>query len=668
MTEDTVWAGAPGLVRTARRVEDTERCATCSAACPVHTDTSAYVDLIARGRYEEAFEVIRRFNPFPSVCALVCHHPCEQECRRGSVDEPVALRNLKRFAVEQALEHRVRSRSRVPATTGKTIGIIGAGPAGLTAAHDLVRGGHAVTVYDEMPAPGGLLAWAVPRYRLPVEALRRDIDDILSLGVQVESRVRVGRDVSMDTLRERHDAVVVATGLPLARTLDLRGGGDDVLTGLDFLRSAARGDAPRVPSTVLVVGGGDVAVDVARTALRLGAETVRLVCLESADELPAWDWECREALEEGIEFIHRRGPAGLLRESGRVTGLRLRAVQRVFDGDGRFDPVYDDADTMDVSAGLVILAIGQAADKGFARAAGLVGEAGNMAFDSATMATALHGVFACGEAVTGPGAAIEAVASGHRAAAAVKGLLDSGRVASLQTWEPAPLDPLPGEVARRVRRVQRIAMPTIAADKRRRSFLQFELGYSEQEALREARRCLACSLGAQVDSAKCESCLACLRVCPFGVPAVDDVAVMSSDLCQSCGLCVVECPARAISTRTFDVGDVRSRTRALIESAVAPVSRVELRCTEDATTREELADRIVAVDGETVAVVCLRCAALADEVDMMVPFDYGVETVSVVRCNDCRYTGAAGRLARRVERVRALLDAAGFEPARLELL
>jgi len=217
-----------------------ELCATCTAACPVRTDTRAYVDLISRGRYEEAFEVIRRSNPFPAVCSLICHHPCEQECRRSVVDDPVALRNLKRFAVEQAEDYRKSTREAFEITQTQTIGIVGAGPAGLTAALDAVREGYAVTVYDALPRAGGFLVAGIPKYRLPDEALEDDIADITAAGVVIKTGVRVGADVSLDELRERHDAVVLALGLAKSRMLPLENGEHpDVLPCVPFLRDRA---------------------------------------------------------------------------------------------------------------------------------------------------------------------------------------------------------------------------------------------------------------------------------------------------------------------------------------------------------------------------------------------------------------------------------------------
>ncbi len=538
-----------------------ERCATCSAACPVRTDTRAYVDLIMRGQYEAAFEKIREFNPFPSVCGLICHHPCEQACRRQEVDEPVALRNLKRFAVEQALEYRLDKRRKAEITQAETVGVVGSGPAGLTAAQDLIKQGYAVTVYEAADRAGGMLSCAIPRYRLPNDDLARDLDDILSLGIELKTGVRVGTDVSLDELRSRHQAVVLALGLSLSRGLPLENSDHkDVVLALPFLKAAAVGEPMPVPDDVIVVGGGNVAVDVARTAVRCGASTVKMVCLENEEERPAWDWECLEALEEGITFVYRRGPVGAVIEDGKLTGMVVREVERVFDEDGRFSPTYFDDRRSTIPGKMVILAIGQAADLGAVADTDVKADRpGRLNFEAHTMATSAPGVFACGEVVTGPGAAIETVASGHRAAAAALQYLRTGKVETIPDEKVEELNELPEQVVEKVKRANRIAMPTMSAEERKRSFQQFEFGYKEPDALREARRCLSCAAGATVDKDKCEACLTCLRVCPFGVPAVEDVAVMTSDMCQSCGLCAVECPALAISIKRFEVGDIATR-------------------------------------------------------------------------------------------------------------
>ncbi len=586
------------------------------------------------------------------------------------MDEPVALRNLKRFAVEQALEYRLDQRRKAAITQAETVGVVGSGPAGLTAAQDLIKQGYAVTVYEAADRAGGMLSCAIPRYRLPNDDLARDLDDILSLGIELKTGVRVGTDVSLDELRSRHQAVVLALGLSLSRGLPLENSDHkDVVLALPFLKAAAVGEPMPVPDDVIVVGGGNVAVDVARTAVRCGASTVKMVCLESEEERPAWDWECLEALEEGITFVYRRGPVGAVVEDGKLTGMVVREVERVFDEDGRFSPTYFDDRRSTIPGKMIILAIGQAADLGAVADTDVKADRpGRLNFEAPTMATSAPGVFACGEVVTGPGAAIEAVASGHRAAAAALQYLQTGKVEPIVDEEVEELNELPEQVVEKVRRANRIAMPTMSAEERKKSFQQFEFGYKEPDALREARRCLSCAAGATVDKDKCEACLTCLRVCPFGVPAVEDVAVMTSDMCQSCGLCAVECPAVAISIKRFEVGDIATRITRVMKNSEQQVTRVEIACNQDAETREDVMERVYAVNGDVVARIPVTCAALADEVDMMKPFELGARAVVVRRCSTCRYRGAEDRIDKRVARTRQILDAAGVGGDKLELI
>jgi len=636
----------------------------------VRTDTRAYVELITKGRYEEAFEKIREFNPFPSVCGLICHHPCEQKCRRQDVDEPVALRNLKRFVGEEVLEYRKRTRRKAEITHPETIGVVGSGPAGLTVAYDCIKRGYVVTVYESQSTPGGLLACAVPHYRLPQEILQQDLDDIIGLGVEIKTGVEVGKDVSLHELAQKHAAVVLAVGLSDGRDLPLVNRDHaDVLVGLPFLRDVALGKPVSVREHVIVIGGGNVAVDVARTAVRLGARTVKMVCLENEEEMPAWDWECREALEEGIEIVYRRGPTKVLLDDGRITGLQLREVERVFDENGKFAPTYFDDRISSTDGQMIIISIGQSSDLSLVQGTDVrLNERRLLAFAPATMATSARGIFACGEVVTGPGSAIEAVASGHRAARAALSYLETGQALPIpEEAQAEAVGELPKEVIEKVRRIQRLGMPTLSAEDRKKSFVQFELGYREEDALKEAWRCLSCTAGAAVNDKKCDACLTCMRVCPFGVPVVDDVAAMADEMCQACGLCAVECPARAISIKRFAVGDIRAGIVRLLQGAARPVKRVEIVCAQDLQTRAELQERMVSDNGELIARFPVTCAALTDEVDMMKPFEFGVEAVVVKMCSQCRYRGADDRLAKRVGRTRQLLQDAGISADRLSL-
>ena len=407
-----------------------EREAPCVAACPVHTDTRLYVEHILHGRYEGALDLLLAANPFSSVCGRICHHPCEQSCRRSKVDAPVGLRQLKRFVVEATRDYRERRRAPVRRSRKESIAVVGAGPAGLTAAHDLARAGLGVTVFEAGPEPGGMLGTTIPRYRLPYHVLREDIDDVLALGVELQTSCKVGEDIGLGELRRRHWATLIATGLSESRTLGVPGiDSRGVLLALPLLRAISAGDAPPVGGRVVVIGGGNVAADVARCVRRLGATEVTMASLESREELPAWEWEIEEALEEGIELAPGWGPKAVLARDGAVSGIELKRCVRVFDEGGGFNPAFDEDETRALAADTVVLAIGQAADLTCLTGSEVkVVGGGRLEYDVETMATSERGVFACGEVSTGPGAAVEAVADGHRAARAIQHFLDTGEL------------------------------------------------------------------------------------------------------------------------------------------------------------------------------------------------------------------------------------------------
>ncbi|MFH0964667.1 MAG: FAD-dependent oxidoreductase [Planctomycetota bacterium] len=404
---------------------------TCRAACPVHTDTRAYVDLVAQGRYHEAFDLIRAVNPFPSVCGYICHHPCEQECRRKHVDSAVALRELKRFVAERSREYRRTHRAKAGRRTDKSVAVIGAGPGGLTTARQLAIDGHAVTVFDRNATPGGVLAHTIPAYRLPDDVLDQDIEEILSLGIEFKGGTDCGRDGLFTKLVKEHDAVVLATGLPKSAMLPGLEG-DGIEPAMEFLQAARCGKGKFPGDRCVVIGGGNVAMDVARTARRLGATHVDVVCLENEEEIPAWPWELEETVDEGIQVHHRWGPVSPLRKDGKIVGLKARKVTSVFDGEGRFAPKYDDSVTKEFPADSILVSIGQRSDLDFVKGVLELDARGRLVVDRETGRTSRENVFACGEVVTGPGAAIEAVASGQRVAKVVAHYLETGEIPEIQ--------------------------------------------------------------------------------------------------------------------------------------------------------------------------------------------------------------------------------------------
>ena len=518
----------------------------CTHACPVKTDVRGYLAAVARQDYGEAYRLLRANNPFPSVCAWICPHPCEDHCRRGDVDASLAIRNLKRFAVEKSgtnCAETTRAQS-----TGKNIAIVGSGPGGLTAAYDLANLGHTVVLYERNHALGGHFLTSLPIYRLPRENLQKDIEAILAAGITVHTGVEVGRDITVKQLREKYDAVIIAVGLQESKGLPLPGADHpNVLKALPFMRQANLGEKPAVGGRVLVVGGGDVAMDVARTALRLGAGQVTAICIEFREVMPAHTWEVEEALEEGISLVNGYGPVEIVVENSRITGLIAQKVKAVFDASGRFNPTFEPDAFLTLPCETVILAVGQGPSLEFINGSGLeVNPRGFVIADATFLNTSVDGVFTCGEMVTGPGLAIAAVASGHRVARLVNQYLDGSKWEVAETVKDA-IGVLPSAVAQRVPRHNRVEIPVLPAALRIQNFEPYELGLDENTAIFEAGRCLSCGLGAQVFAEKCAACLSCKRVCPYEVPLVEGLANMPVEGCQACGICAAYCPAYAIT-------------------------------------------------------------------------------------------------------------------------
>lgn len=616
----------------------------CTFDCPVHTDARGYVAAVAAGDYPLAAKLIRETNPLASVCAWICAHPCEDRCRRGEVDAPVAIRFLKRFALEAAAVELP-----TPAQdNGRRVAVVGAGPAGLTAAWDLALAGCGVTLLDRLPVAGGQLWDTVPAYRLPREALAADVARVAALGVKLVLGTALGRDVSLDELLAEHQAVVLALGLPASRRLNIPGAEHPrVLGALEFLAAANRGLSPELGDAVAVVGGGDVAMDVARTALRAGASQVRVACLESREIMPAHPWEVAEALEEGVELHPAWGPQRVLTGTAGVEGLELVAVERVFDEAGRFNPSFRAGETLVLPAATVILAIGQAPELNCLDGAGVArGERGGLLLNPENGMTSRPGVFACGELARGPGAAIQAVASGHRVAEQVLAYL--GLRCSFLPENGERIASLPEAVRELIPREPRAPMPAVEPARRRRSFEPFELGLDEATARREAQRCLSCGLGARCEADKCAACLTCLRVCPYGVPQVGGQASMPAAGCQACGICVSACPGRAIELLAVPENTV-------LAGGGRPGITV-FACRRREPPPREDQRRVILPDG-----------CFLDARWLLRAFEEGAWGVLVLACETCRHPGGRERVRRAVEEAAGWLAKVGIEAERLQV-
>ncbi len=617
----------------------------CQAGCPVATDAGRYVQLVADGRPEEAYLVARAPNPFASVCGRVCAAPCEDACRRGVIDAPVSIRALKRHVTEQYGVESIRPDTQAqlltegiaegnrytghlplpfyrssppPATRGprRRIAVIGAGPAGMAAAHDLALLNYDVSVFEAAAEPGGMMRFGIPEYRLPRTLLRAEIDRIVSLGVDLRLNTPLSSAFGLAQLRAQgFEAVFLSVGVSRGRDLQAPGVElDGVIKAVDYLLNVNRGYRVDLGRRVVVIGGGFVAFDAARTALRAGrdeegsadhAETdarvkeamdsaraairggatdVTVVSLEDFSEMPVLRTmqgheEFEEAKREGVRFITRRGPKAF-NGASRLESIALRAVTSVFDASGRFAPQFVDNDVLDLEADACILAIGQKADLSF------LGEAdgvtltpgGTIKIDPVTLATSAPGVFAGGDVAFGPRNLIEAVANGKRAARSIHEFL-AGQDARIESHlEVETLVTSRYRMIAGFEHFDREAPPTLDVG-RRTGITEVETGYDAEAARTQAARCLVCHVQTIYDPERCVLCNRCVDVCPeyclsfvpldaLDLPAetraaVDERAqaegypltalIKDDDRCIRCGLCAIRCPTEAMTMERFTI-------------------------------------------------------------------------------------------------------------------
>ncbi len=379
--------------------------APCKATCPAHVSIQGYIALINQGKYREALELFKDAHPFPAICGRVCHHPCEGICTRGDADEPIAIQYLHRFLADVDFSEETCFVPEVGEKREEKIAVIGAGPAGLSAAYFLTKEGYQVTIFEKLPVAGGMMAVGIPEYRLPRDIVAAEIKVIEDMGVEIKTGVTFGEDITFESLKgEGFQAFFLATGLHLSRLLNVEG--EDlpgVLKGVDFLRDTAIGNTTSVGKKVVVIGGGNVAIDVALSAKRVGAQDISLICLEKRDEMPAWDYEIEEALEEKITIINSLGPKSFLEKDGQLAGIEFKRCTDVFDKNGAFNPRYDETDLTTIDADTIIVAIGQAADLSFAEKESIpISRKGGLEADPLTLETSIQGVFAGGDVLYGP--------------------------------------------------------------------------------------------------------------------------------------------------------------------------------------------------------------------------------------------------------------------------
>jgi NADH-quinone oxidoreductase subunit F len=474
----------------------------CRHACPIGMDIPAYIALIKANRLADAYKVLLRTNPFPGICGRVCDHKCELKCRRATVDEPVHIKYLKRYITDHAAPPAVQ---RAEITRKAKIAVIGAGPAGLTAARDLALRGYKTTVYEELPEAGGMLRWGIPAYRLPRDILRREIQDIVDLGVDLRCNTRVGRDVSWYTLRSSYDAVFLAIGAQRSMQAELEGNTYKGITGaVEFLRELHLAGRCHVGQNVAVIGGGNSAVDAAQCALRLGAAKVTLYYRRTRADMPALKQEVETALQEGVILEELVAPIRFIGRQECVTQMVLQKMRLAdFGSDGRKKPVPILGSEYVVDADQVILAIGQEVDGAFDfKRAGIALTASRLVEIVAgkKTQTTVPMIFAGGDVVTGPDTVVGAIAAGHRAAdeidAAIRRRNKEGPCVPIIEDEVS----IPGQIEEEVREMPRTHMPESDLIERIQDFREVELGFSEADAAKEAMRCLRCDIGVQTPS------------------------------------------------------------------------------------------------------------------------------------------------------------------------
>ncbi len=491
--------------------------APCQSACPAGVNVVGYMNLAGLGKFDEALALVRERMPFAASCGRICFHPCESACKRDQVDSHLAICQTKRFLGDRELSKGVFVHPAKKEERTERIALVGAGPASMSAAYYLALMGFKPVIFEAAPDAGGWLRYGIPEYRLPKDVLAQETKNLVSMGVELHCNTPIGPGRTIDDLlkKEGFSAVFLGVGAQDAMRLPVPGSdAPDVHWGVEYLKNSALGKVPPLAGKrVIVIGGGNVAIDAARTAVRQSPASVLTISLESRAEMPASSWEVEDAEHEGVTFEHRWGVKQVLSKNGKVTGIELRAVARVFDENGRFSPTYFDDKLTTRDADVIILAIGQKTNMKFITPEDgvTVTPRGLIQVDPDSLATTRAGVFAGGDCTLGPASFVQAVGKGREAAEAIYAYVVHGGLREVPAKEREVSKQITDEERKRAKPIPRQQMPTLAAKERNRSFAEVELGFTEEMAKAEGQRCMSCSL--------CCQCGECVRTC--GPAAID---------------------------------------------------------------------------------------------------------------------------------------------------
>ncbi|MCK4903209.1 MAG: FAD-dependent oxidoreductase [Candidatus Marinimicrobia bacterium] len=490
----------------------------CMEACPAGVNVKAYVSLIAAGKFHEALNVVRERNPLPGICGRVCTHPCETYCNRNQIDSPVAIRSLKRFVADYELEHPMPKPNLTAGTRKEKIAIIGSGPAGLTAAHDLAKSGFNVTIFEELSVPGGMLIAGIPSYRMPRDILKIEIDYIRNLGVNIITNKKISGKQDYNKLLKDFDAVYLAIGAHIGKKLGIPGEDNykGFLDAVTFLREVNLEKPKKPGEKVIVIGGGNSAIDAARTALRLGSE-VNIVYRRTQKEMPADEDEIKEAEKEGVKMHYLAAPVKIIGANGNVTGLECTKMKLGKpDKSGRARPIPINNSEFIIEADVIIPAISQQPDLSFLPKDHNIDISrwNTFAADENTMATNIPGIFAGGDAVTGPNTVIDAIAQGHITATSIERFINGEKLEQTDSKTKSIETEIKIDFNNQLK-TKRAIIPMQEISERQNSFQEVEYGFDEATAIAEAQRCLRCG--------PCGECFICVSDCNKGLSVLHSV-------------------------------------------------------------------------------------------------------------------------------------------------